>query len=567
MTSKDSSLLCVGEIKTHYDDEQKYNKYTGTTIGDYTILKKIGTGKFANVYTAKKEDNIVVACKMFNESTKNITKMYDKEVDILKSLSNTPNDFIVKYISNISYNNNMYIFMEYIDGMSLYAFHRKYKDNIPEELSKQISLQILEALDYIHNAEIVHQDLSMKNILLSLKDIDIKTKFVLKICDFGLSKLISDTDRYSCGTPNFISPEMLLHLETSPKSDIWSFGVIVYTLLYKRPPFETLHVTDTYRRIKNALYYFPSGSIVSEHAKLLIKNILKIDPKSRYTIPQIRELKWWTTTNETTRDDKETKVIANEPGVCVNEMGVTNIKLVENLIDMVYHKLNTRNGDDNLDDDTENLQILPPYCFITKYIISLNYGMYYKYNTGSNCIHFQDNSHIMDIDGNSHSIWYKEPSKKQPWVKLNNGFKTHSNAMGNYRGFDYFDGKESSIMNKKYMIFLKYATYDKTKETQIENPPDIYVKKYIRRHIGVNNVLLCRYNNNMIQAIIEKNNINIVTIFLQKSGNIVTYMLPNESPNTELITSTNFPAIVETQLVNIKGILRELIDNRKHNLV
>ena len=69
--------------------------------------------------------------------------------------------------------------------------------------------------------------------------------------------------------------------------DVWSFGVIVYTLLVGRPPFETADVKTTYKKIRNVEYSFPDSVVVTDHAKSLIKGILLQDPAMRLTIDEI----------------------------------------------------------------------------------------------------------------------------------------------------------------------------------------------------------------------------------------------------------------------------------------
>ena len=71
----------------------------------------------------------------------------------------------------------------------------------------------------------------------------------LKFCDFGLStkiNFIGEKKRTICGTPNYIAPEILEEEGHSYESDIWSLGVIIYTLLYGKPPFESNTVEETY---------------------------------------------------------------------------------------------------------------------------------------------------------------------------------------------------------------------------------------------------------------------------------------------------------------------------------
>ena len=104
----------------------------------------------------------------------------------------------------------------------------------------------------------------------------------IKLGDFGLAaKLEFDSERKKtiCGTPNYIAPEILEGKNGhSYEVDIWSIGVIIYTTLIGKPPFETSDVKTTYRKIKTNDYSFPSNSNISSAAKDLITKILVLNP-------------------------------------------------------------------------------------------------------------------------------------------------------------------------------------------------------------------------------------------------------------------------------------------------
>ena len=114
-----------------------------------------------------------------------------------------------------------------------------------------------------------------------------------KIGDFGLAtKLEFDGDRKRtiCGTPNYIAPEIIDGKQGhSYEVDIWSLGVIIYTLLIGKPPFETSDVKTTYRKIKMNAYSFPDHITISEASKNLITKILNLDPSKRPTLDEILE--------------------------------------------------------------------------------------------------------------------------------------------------------------------------------------------------------------------------------------------------------------------------------------
>lgn len=112
----------------------------------------------------------------------------------------------------------------------------------------------------------------------------------VKIGDFGLAAKLDFTGerrKTICGTPNYLAPEIIANLGHSYEVDIWSLGVVIYTLLYGRPPFETSDVKKTYKRIRECQYTFNEDISVSPNAKNLIAKLLVVDPSKRLTLDQI----------------------------------------------------------------------------------------------------------------------------------------------------------------------------------------------------------------------------------------------------------------------------------------
>ena len=94
-------------------------------------------------------------------------------------------------------------------------------------------VQVLEGLEYLHAHKIIHRDLKLGNLFLT-------ENMQIKIGDFGLATKLDfsgEKKRTICGTPNYIAPEILESKGHSYEVDIWSFGVIIYTLTFGRPPF------------------------------------------------------------------------------------------------------------------------------------------------------------------------------------------------------------------------------------------------------------------------------------------------------------------------------------------
>ncbi len=157
----------------------------------------------------------------------------------------------------------------------------KQRKRFTENETRFFLRQIVEGIGYLHSNKIIHRDLKLANLLLS--------DMQVKIGDFGLAaKLEHDNDRKKtvCGTPNYIAPEILLGrkgVTHSYECDIWSIGVIMYTMIVGKPPFETTQIELTYERILNNQYTFPSEVPISEEAIQLIRAMLAPVPEKRPT--------------------------------------------------------------------------------------------------------------------------------------------------------------------------------------------------------------------------------------------------------------------------------------------
>ena len=156
--------------------------------------------------------------------------------------------------------------------------------------------QLIHALKYLHANLVIHRDLKLGNLFID-------GNMRIKVGDFGLATKLTTADekrKTICGTPNYIAPEILEGKDGhSFEVDVWSTGVILYTLLIGKPPFETKDVKSTYKRILANQYVFPDHSPIEDNAKHLIKNILQTRPEKRPTLDQLLNHAFFTSSNAT----------------------------------------------------------------------------------------------------------------------------------------------------------------------------------------------------------------------------------------------------------------------------
>jgi len=237
------------------------------------------------VYSVESLDSQrVYACKVVNKCRVKRKEHQIKLVSEIKLHRTLNHHHIVKFHSHFDDAENVYILLELCANHSLMELSNKRKVLTEHEV-RYLMKQIVVAIKYLHNKTIIHRDLKLSNVLLD-KDL------VVKLCDFGLATKVVDDERKTtiCGTPNYIAPEILnqnkLGHGHSFEVDIWSLGVIMFTLLAGRPPFQTRNLHETYRRIKRMRYQWPLSHDVSWMARDLISKIFT-DPSDRLDLAQI----------------------------------------------------------------------------------------------------------------------------------------------------------------------------------------------------------------------------------------------------------------------------------------
>jgi polo-like kinase 1 len=249
----------------------------------YIKGRLLGKGGFAKCYELICQDNNkVFAAKMLPQSNITTDRQRQKlmtEIKIHKSLHHQK---IVAFEHVFEDTTNVYILLELCQNQTLNELFVRRKRLTEVEVQCYI-FQLIKALQYLHSHRVIHRDLKLGNLFLN-------DKMELKVGDFGLATkldFVGERKKTVCGTPNYIAPEVLYGSGHSYEVDIWAVGVIIYTLLIGKPPFETRDVKTTYSKIKKGEFSFPVTSKISLAAKNLIKKILIVDPKRRPTLNDI----------------------------------------------------------------------------------------------------------------------------------------------------------------------------------------------------------------------------------------------------------------------------------------
>ncbi|EOY15540.1 CBL-interacting protein kinase 8 isoform 1 [Theobroma cacao] len=257
-------------------------------VGKYEIGRTIGEGTFAKVKFAQNtETGESVAMKVLDRSTIIKHKMVDqikREISIMKLVRHP---YVVRLHEVIASRTKIYIILEFITGGELFD-KIVHNGRLSEAEARRYFQQLIDGVEYCHSKGVYHRDLKPENLLLD-------SQGNLKISDFGLSALPEQGVsllRTTCGTPNYVAPEVLSHKGyDGAVADVWSCGVILYVLMAGYLPFDELDLTTLYSKIERAEFSCPSWFPVG--AKSLIHRILDPNPQTRITIEQIRSDEWF----------------------------------------------------------------------------------------------------------------------------------------------------------------------------------------------------------------------------------------------------------------------------------
>lgn len=257
----------------------------------YDIGRVIGDGNFAVVKECKhRETKQAYAMKIIDKSKlKGKEDIVDSEILIIRSLSH-PN--IVKLHEVYETEAEIYLIMEYVQGGDLFdAIIESVK--FPEPDAAVMITDLCKALVHMHDKKIVHRDLKPENLLVHRNEDKSTT---LKLADFGLAKHVVRPIFTVCGTPTYVAPEILSEKGYGLEVDMWAAGVILYILLCGFPPFRSPErdQDELFNIIQQGQFEFlaPYWDNISDAAKDLVRHLLVVDPKKRYTAHQVLQHPW-----------------------------------------------------------------------------------------------------------------------------------------------------------------------------------------------------------------------------------------------------------------------------------
>ncbi|KAF9904011.1 hypothetical protein EC991_003157 [Linnemannia zychae] len=279
VAGRQSRLSNVSSTKESY--RRKYGEIQG-----YTYIGTIGQGNFGKVLLAENditgEQFAVKILEKAQFKSEQQRLHATREARLMATLRH-PNIVDVKTVMEDDY--RILIVMENLTGGELFDYISN-KGSLDEKEARRIFQQIVLAIHYCHENNVVHRDLKPENILL---DSDRN----VRVADFGFGNNWHK-DRHLttyCGSPFYAAPEMVSGTPyIGPETDVWSLGVILYVLVCGRLPFDASDLPALFAQIKRGNYQKPrEGSI---DVCSLIHRMLTVDPKRRATLTDVLRSRW-----------------------------------------------------------------------------------------------------------------------------------------------------------------------------------------------------------------------------------------------------------------------------------
>lgn len=263
-------------------------------LSDYILdkNKRIGRGSSGIVYQGQhKITQQIVAIKQISIGHEDIgpnSKLHKllNEIQIMKKLKH--HNVITLYNVQMDLDKGfLYLIMEYCNGPDLATYINENILNMDD--THDIMGQIKEGLKYLRQSGILHRDLKPDNILLS--------NSIIKIADFGLSTYADvETDLIStiCGSPLYMSPEIIEHKKYNIKSDLWSIGIILYKLIYRTHPYPNCkNLQELTHQIKFRPIDIPTNPPLDSLTLDLLQGLLNKDSLKRITWDEFLNHTWF----------------------------------------------------------------------------------------------------------------------------------------------------------------------------------------------------------------------------------------------------------------------------------
>lgn len=251
-----------------------------TRIGNYDIIKPLGSGGTARVFLAKDRDlKRVVALKLLHPHLAMDQDYLDRFRREAITSANLDHPNIINVFTFDHDDDNHYMTIEYVDGFPLNDFLQKHRLKYPQ-IGLMITYLIADAIGYAHQNKVIHRDIKPENIMIS-------SEGDLKVTDFGIAKIVTEktltVTGSLMGSPAYMSPEQALGKPVQQQSDIFSLGTLLYYLVTGKLPFYGNSPTLILKKVIDAQYEQPSrfNPLIDRPIEHLFQLLLEGDAQKR----------------------------------------------------------------------------------------------------------------------------------------------------------------------------------------------------------------------------------------------------------------------------------------------
>lgn len=258
------------------------NTSVGEVLGGrYRIENRLGSGGMAVVYRA--EDAVLGRCVALKTLHRHYAehdsfrRRFKQEARAMASLDH---ENVVKVYDISQQDDVPFIVAECVEGRDLGAMLSERGGCLSEEFTRRVVSQLLQGLSYAHRRGIIHRDIKPSNILLTPEG-------TVKVADFGIARIVEEEAAEEpgeiVGSARYMSPEQLQGKEATPRSDIYSVGIVLYHCLTGSPPFSG----DLKALVRQQLHEVPDSPRelnrkISYHMESVVLRALSKDPAHRY---------------------------------------------------------------------------------------------------------------------------------------------------------------------------------------------------------------------------------------------------------------------------------------------
>ncbi|EAX85713.1 CAMK family protein kinase [Trichomonas vaginalis G3] len=253
---------------------------------NYEFVRKIGYGSFSSVVLVRHlKTKEYFACKIVSRKMleeQQIFSRFEQEVRLMQSFNHP---YVIHTFDVVFDPQYIYIVMEYCPNGELFSYILSLV-RLPEMEVNRILRQILQALQYIHSKKVAHRDIKPENILLD-------SHMDIRLSDFGLCKEMSHGSllKTPCGSPFYAPPEIINNDKyDGVKSDIWSLGVVVFTMSTGALPWSHTNHAQLFKQITTTDVTVPQG--LSPPLRQIITLMLQRDPNARPTPTELLAMPW-----------------------------------------------------------------------------------------------------------------------------------------------------------------------------------------------------------------------------------------------------------------------------------